>query len=260
MAVVVKQESAGFIYIDHKEVPLGQVIMNYQLNPVTEIYDISIRSTGGNFAWMSNVPLNTIETDANVTFANIGAWLTYWDGLLKGASPISGDAASSLNQPLYKEAIFTLTRPDNSTVYSDGDAILDVVGIATQKFAAVAKSAGRGVCFTNMMAVTNDTGLAGKTIKVVFYTDTPASPIADNSAFSYGTANNAIRRGTVSLTFGTGIEASIAKIGIDSDSGFLNEILCPVATDVYVQVWLPVGYTPSANSTTIMFKSIVIQN
>jgi hypothetical protein len=163
------------------------------------------------------------------------------------------------NQPLYIDAYFTLTRNANTTVYSDGDAILDKDGITTQKF-TVAKSAGRGVCFTNLVAFTTDTGLAGKTVNVVFYKESPANPIADNAAFSYSSNNELIRKGTVSLTFGTGIMAGIAQLGIDVNAGMLNEILCPTGTDVYVQVWLPIGFTPSANSTTIIFKASVIQN
>ena len=165
-----------------------------------------------------------------------------------------------LNQALYADSVFTLTRPANTTVYSDGDAILDVVGIATQKFAGVAKAAGRGVNFINLTAFTNDTGLAGKTINVSFYKSSPASPIADNSAFSYSLANATINKGVIPLVFGTTISAGVAQVGIESSGGMTNLELCPTATDVFVQVWLPVGYTPSGNSTYIIFKASVIQN
>lgn len=170
------------------------------------------------------------------------------------------DPGTDINQPKYIDSTFTLTRPANTTPYSDGDAIRDTVGIATQKFAGVAKLAGRGVNFINLVAFTNDTGLAGKTINVVFYKESPASPIADNSAFTYGAANELIRKGTVQLTFGTGILAGVAQLGIDVNTGMMNLELCPTATDVYCQVWLPTGYTPSANSTYIIFKVSAIQN
>jgi hypothetical protein len=177
----------------------------------------------------------------------------------QSTQPLPTGAAKELNQPMYVDSNFTLTRPANTTPYSDGDAILDTVGIATQKFAGVAKSAGRGVNFINLVAFTNDTGLAGKTINVVFYKQSPASPIADNASFSYASDNELIRKGTIQLTFGTGILAGVAQLGIDSN-GMVNLELCPTATDVYVQVWLPTGYTPSANSTYIIMKASAIQN
>lgn len=167
--------------------------------------------------------------------------------------------SQALDQPKYIDSYFTITRPANITPYSDGDAILDTVGIAMQKFAGVAKSAGRGIDFINLLAFTNDTGLTGKTINVVFYKESPVNPVADNTAFSYTSANELIRKGTVQLTFGTGTLASVAQLGIDSN-GSLNLALCPTATDIYVQAWLPIGYTPSANSTYILLKASVIQN
>jgi len=164
------------------------------------------------------------------------------------------------NQPMYVDKNSTLTRPSNTTVYSDGDAILDTIGIATQKFAGIAKSSGRGVNIINLVALTNDTGLAGKTINVVFYKSSPASPIADNAAFSYSSADGLINKGVIPLTFGTGVSANVAQVGVESSGTVINLELCPTATDVFYQVWLPVGYTPSANSTYIIFQVSAIQN
>lgn len=140
----------------------------------------------------------------------------------------------------------TITRPANVTAYSDNDVIADV-SAALSKFLLDENDVGKFVIITNLKAFTNDTGLAGKTIDVHFYNDV-ITPIADNSAMQILSANELKREGILSLTFGTGVKAPVAQ------DLFTNLVILPVDFSLPVQVSLPSGYTPSANSTYIILK------
>jgi len=139
-----------------------------------------------------------------------------------------------------------ITRPANVTVYSDNDVIADVTD-ALNKFILSENEAGKNINIINFKAFTNDTGLAGKTIDVHFYNDVIV-PISDNAAMVISTANELKREGILSLTFGTGVKASVAQ------DLFTNLVIIPIPFHIPVQVSLPAGYTPSANSTYIILK------
>lgn len=242
----------------------GKWIFGQSLTSICKagLYRIEPLANGINFViyavYNRDVSVKYTDTFSNYKKENGNAYASMAE--FEAATAGFFDPGSFDTQPAYIDSSFTLTRPANTTAYAANDAILDVVGIATQKFANVARAAGRGVNFINLVAFTNDTGLAGKTINVVFYKQSPANPVADNEAFSYASANELIRKGTVQLTFGTGALAGVAQLGIDVNTGFMNMALCPTAKDVFCQVWLPAGYTPSANSTYIIFKASLIQN
>ena len=159
---------------------------------------------------------------------------------------VDGVAANNL----YRTFELTLTRPADTTVYSAGDVIGDV-SQALMEFVDVAKAAGYGVNITNVRLQTNDTGLAGKEIRLHFYTDSVA-PIADNAAFSLSDLNASKRRGVLTVTFGTG---DLSKVAQDM---FTNLIMNPVTRDIYVIPQTTQGFTPSANSTWIIIQIAAI--
>lgn len=141
---------------------------------------------------------------------------------------------------------FTLTRPANTTPYTLGDCIADVAA-AQLKFTDVAIAALGGVRIDNITAYTNDTGLAGKSLRINFYNAAPTTPIADNSPMTVDVANSSKRKGVVPISFGTGIYASVAS------ELYSNLVLNPVDKSIYIQVETD-AFTPSANSTWITFK------
>lgn len=140
----------------------------------------------------------------------------------------------------------TITRPANQTPYSAGDVIGDVSGTLS-KFLNVAKAAGYGVIITNVRMQTNDTGFAGKQMRLNFYNDT-VTPIADNEPFAMSDANASKRRGYIPVTFETGTYGRVAQ------DHFQNLIIVPVDRDIPVILETSAALTPSANSTWVRIE------
>ena len=253
------QVTAGTLYVGEKEVPLAHVVMDYKLDSVRNEYLISIRSASGNHSWLSSTPLSVITDFDDNDYADITAWLTWWNNLDKGA--VSGGTSSTQSTLLVDSAgveantyyrVFskTVTRPANTTAYIAGDVIGDVRA-ALDEFTNVAKANGYGVNIVNVRLQTNDTGLAGKEINVHFYNDS-VTAIADNAAFAIVDADAAKRSGVVTLSFGS---ASLSKEALAT---LENLVICPVGLDIAFILETTGGFTPSANSTWIRVEIGVI--
>lgn len=81
MSNVIYQPAAGRLAVNSVNIPLSSCVMSYRQNPVTEEYQISIRSTHGTHTWLSDQPLSTIETNTNATYVNLAAWISWWNNL-----------------------------------------------------------------------------------------------------------------------------------------------------------------------------------
>ena len=147
---------------------------------------------------------------------------------------------------MLREFTVTITRPANTTAYAANDVIGDVSGSLSKILNAV-KQVGYPAVIRSILAVTNDTGLAGKTVEL-FALKNAVTAIADNAAFTLSAANWLNVKGTATLVFGTGIKATLAEnkyCDIDIFPADKNIGIIPVTIE---------GFTPSANSTYIELK------
>lgn len=238
-------------------VPAGKYRSRWEtVNNIVQLTIVNANNQG-ELSPFRSIPITDVASDLIGTpYANRAAFESANSSFFASDVPTAATQslqATALNQPMYGKAISVLTRVANVDAYSDRDAILGVGTISVQKF-DVSKLAGRGYCGSTLVCTTTDTGLAGKTIKVAFYEESPDSPVADNAAFSYRDANALIFCGEIPLTFVN----KMAQVGVNSD-GIMNVIAKPTTTFIYYEVIAP-PFTPSAFSTTLTFVLRGIQN
>jgi hypothetical protein len=156
----------------------------------------------------------------------------------------------------------TLTRPANTTAYAAGDSISDnaTAGSVTALPVTVSDINDAPVALTEIELDTNDTGLAaGITVDVFVYNSDPTANSGvgggDNAAFSNKKAGSRARfRGTF-VAFSDGGKAICRPV--DGDNTPLGVVVIPPAIGaktlwVQYKVISASGFTPSANSTTII--------
>jgi hypothetical protein len=81
MAVVVYQETPGFLWIDGKEIPLINAVLSFIVEESRTL--ISIRSANGNHTWLSNANLAHITDDQDQGYATIEDFLQWWASIDK---------------------------------------------------------------------------------------------------------------------------------------------------------------------------------
>jgi len=139
-----------------------------------------------------------------------------------------------------------LTRPANATPYSAGDIIGDVTTLFKAFAEDISKANGYNVDIYRVRLQTNDTGLAGKSVDIHFYEDTPdITGLADNSQMALSDSNALIRMGATTVIFGTGTKGKVGANDWSLVTGNLadKKLRFIISTND--------AFTPSANSTTI---------
>jgi hypothetical protein len=190
----------------------------------------------------------TMANSAPVTLASNQAYPT-------GMSPRGFSAAFS-----------TLTRPANVTPYTALDSISDNATAAsvTALLATVSDTNNDPVTVTEILVNATDTGLAGKRIRAYLFNSDPTAATGvvagDNSPYSQkkagyvgsfsGILETGFSDGTVGRlvpTFADGATAAHAPAG-----GFIVTLPGSGAKTLWIQYQAVDGFTPSANSTTII--------
>lgn len=82
MTHVVYQVSDGFLYIDGKEVPFANIVMEPTVD-YAGVDCITLRSAGDSKIWMARVPVTDIEEDRGLGYADLAEWLLWWNALTK---------------------------------------------------------------------------------------------------------------------------------------------------------------------------------
>jgi hypothetical protein len=210
----------------------------------------------------------TPGTGATVAADDIGGVLHQRVKISAGADGSATDvsAASPLPSTSYGAALpdagstfATLTRPANTTPYTAGDSISDnaTAGTVTANISGNVSDANDvPVWLTHLEVKSTDTGLNGKTVRAYVYNSNPISSSGvgggDNAAFSNKQA------GLVACFIGTlqsGISDGAAG-NLTPESGVPGVVAYPAtgARTFWVQYQAVDGFTPSANSTTIIGK------
>jgi hypothetical protein len=171
------------------------------------------------------------------------------------------DNAAGKQLPVYAKSrlivatVSTLTRPANTTAYVANDSISDngTAGSVTALSATLSDLNDDPVMLTELLVDTNDTGLAaGIAVRAYIYNSDPTANsgvgAGDNSTFSNKRAGFI---GSMSGTFRAFSDGGKARLVPDEGS----YIVCTPtsgAKTLYVQYQALAGFTPSANSTTLI--------
>jgi hypothetical protein len=82
MAHVVYQVSDGFLYVDGREIPFANIVMEPTVD-YAGVDCITLRSAGDSKIWMARVPVTDIKDDGGLVYADLAAWLVWWNALTK---------------------------------------------------------------------------------------------------------------------------------------------------------------------------------
>lgn len=130
MAVVVYQETPGFLWIDGKEIPLVNAVLSFVLEPNRTL--ISIRSANGNHTWLSNADLSHIVDEDEAGYADLDAFLEWWASIDKtGLTALDvnvGDITVDVNISEENDSIvvFGNDGENNNPIYADEFGTLQV--------------------------------------------------------------------------------------------------------------------------------------
>jgi hypothetical protein len=220
MAKVIYQPVAGRLRIDGRDYSLEDLVMDWILSNDGTTYLISIES-GVRDTGVRNTPLSEIEDNVGGTYANIAAWLAWWEALetmgdltatiTDGATEAKQDdiifdltdgsqkaqlvdASANFLYPSGEVATGSaeITRPSDTTAYASGDSINSSTSspVASEITGMAIKSGGGGL-LDSIKIESDITAMASKTVRVWVFNDTPATITNDNAAFATAYADKA---------------------------------------------------------------------
>lgn len=168
----------------------------------------------------------------------------------------------------FSAAFSTLTRPANTTAYAAGDSISDngTAGSVTALTATVGDTNDDPLTITEILVHSTDTGLAGKRVRAYLYNANPTSSSGvgggDNAAFANkkagyigsfsGVMESGFSDGTPGRLVPTFADGAAASTPHAPAGGFVVSVPTSGAKTLFVQFQAVDGFTPSANSTTII--------
>src|SRR5262245_13469310 len=173
-----------------------------------------------------------------------------------------------LSNRLFVAAFTTLTRPANTTAYTAGDSISDnaTAGSVTALSATVSDINDDPIFISEILINSTDTGLAGKRIRAYLYNADPTASTGvgagDNSPFSNkkngyigscsGVLESGFSDGTVGRLVPTFADGAAAGTPHAPAGGYIVTKPTSGAKTLFIQFQAVDGFTPSANSTTII--------
>jgi hypothetical protein len=168
----------------------------------------------------------------------------------------------------FSAAFTTLTRPANTTAYTAADSISDnaTAGSVTALSATVSDTNDDPITITEILINSTDTGLAGKRIRAYLFNSDPTASTGvgagDNAAYSQkkagyigscsGVLETGFSDGTVGRLVPSYNDGAAASTANAQAGGFIVTKPTAGAKTLYIQYQAIDGFTPSANSTTII--------
>jgi hypothetical protein len=184
----------------------------------------------------------------------------------KGRNRVSG--LNGLANLAFSAAFSTLTRQANTTAYTALDSISDNATAAsvTALSATLADVNDDPLFISEILVTSTDTGLAGKRIRAYLYNSDPTASSGvvggDNLAFSNkkagyigsfsGLLETGFSDGTVGRLVPSYADGAAAGTPHASANGFIVTKPTSGAKTLFIQYQAVDGFTPSANSTTII--------
>jgi hypothetical protein len=175
---------------------------------------------------------------------------------------------TGLSNKSFAVAFTTLTRPANTTAYSAADSISDnaTAGSVTALTATVSDTNDDLLFLSDILVSSTDTGLAGKRIRAYLYNSDPTASTGvgagDNAAFSNkkagyigsmsGVMESGFSDGSVGRLVPSFNDGAASGTPNAAASGFIVTKPVSGAKTLFVQYQAVDGFTPSANSTTII--------
>lgn len=168
----------------------------------------------------------------------------------------------------FSVAFSTLTRPANVTAYTALDSISDnaTAGSVTALTATVSDVNDDPLTITEVLINSTDTGLAGKRIRAYLFNSDPTASTGvvagDNVAYSQkkagyigslsGVLETGFSDGTVGRLVPSYADGAAASTAHAPANGFIVTKPTSGAKTLFIQYQAVDGFTPSANSTTII--------
>lgn len=183
-------------------------------------------------------------------------------------TPLKVDNTFGQSAKPFTAAFTTLTRPANTTAYTAADSISDnaTAGSVTALSATVSDTNDDPVTVTEVLITSTDTGLAGKRIRAYLYNSDPTASSGvvngDNAVFSNkragyvgsvsGVLETGFSDGTVGRLVPSYNDTAAASTANAAAGGFIVTKPTSGARTLFIQFQAIDGFTPSANSTTII--------
>lgn len=168
----------------------------------------------------------------------------------------------------FSVAFSTLTRPANTTAYTALDSISDnaTAGSVTALTATVSDTNDDPLTVTEILVSSTDTGLAGKRVRAYLFNSDPTASTGvgagDNAAYSQkkagyvgsfsGVLETGFSDGTVGRLVPSYADGAASGTPNAAAGGFLVTKPTSGAKTLFIQYQAVDGFTPSANSTTII--------
>jgi hypothetical protein len=156
--------------------------------------------------------------------------------------------------PGFNAAFSTLTRPANTTAYTDGDSVSNnaTAGSVTALSATVASANDKPVEIQDLLLHSTDTGVIGATFRAYLYNSDPTASSGvvggDNAAFSNKKAGFI---GSLVGEFRGFSDGAVARL-VPEGGGIIVTKPTSGAQTLFVQYQTLNDFTPSANSTTFI--------
>lgn len=176
--------------------------------------------------------------------------------------------STGMSNRSFSAAFTTLTRPANATAYTAADSISDnaTAGSVTALTATLSDTNDDPIFISDILISSTDTGLAGKRIRAYLFNSNPTSSSGvgggDNAAYSQkkagyigsfsGILETGFSDGTVGRLVPSYNDSAAASAANAPSGGFLVTLPTSGAKTLFIQYQAIDGFTPSANSTTII--------
>lgn len=218
--------------------------------------------TGGSGAIAAGTPRMCLATDSPGVVALGQA------AMASSLPVVIASNQNGLSNRLISATFTTLTRPANTTAYTAGDSISDnaTAGSVTALSATLSDVNDDPIFVSEILINSTDTGLAGKRIRAYVYNSDPTASSGvvggDNAAFSNkkagyigsfsGVLESGFSDGTVGRLVPTYADGAAASTPHAMAGGYVVTKPTSGAKTLFIQYQAVDGFTPSANSTTII--------
>ncbi len=175
---------------------------------------------------------------------------------------------TGMSNKAFTAAFTTLTRPANTTAYAAADSISDnaTAGSVAALTATLSDTNDDPIFISDILVTSTDTGLAGKRIRAYLFNSDPTASSGvsggDNAAYAQkkagyigslsGVLETGFSDGTVGRLVPAYNDGAAAATPNAPAGGFIVVKPTSGAKTLFIQYQAVDGFTPSANSTTII--------
>lgn len=196
--------------------------------------------------------------DSNGTpYASMNALMTAISGFFASSASstqlvdASGNTLAPSGKPIELEV--EITRPSDIIGYTIGDSINSTVAGAFN-LANASIATGGGGFITKVKVETNITAMAGASLRLYFFKDTPSTIIADNSPMTLAYADSSKRLFYIDVILDTLVSGSDTIFGQTND--LATEYIC-VGTSLYLSVQTNTAFTPTSGGKIKIDVSVI---